>query len=103
MSMKSLIILVLAAALVAGLFLSKPTQADFTAFMSSQSQVAQPSAKDVGKEILNGILGQATAATLTYHDHVLWATEDQNGLPQYYGVFSHWYKKGGSTTPAAGS
>jgi hypothetical protein len=96
--MKSLIILVLVAVLVAGLFLSKPTQADFTAFMSAQTQTAQPSAKDVGKQILNGILGQAT-----YNDHVLWATEDQNGQTQYYGLFSHWFKKGGSTTPAAGS
>jgi hypothetical protein len=101
--MKSLIILVLVAVLVAGLFLSKPTQADFTAFMSAQTQTAQPSAKDVGKQILNGILGQATASTMTYNDHVLWATEDQNGQTQYYGLFSHWFKKGGSTTPAAGS
>jgi cytochrome c-type biogenesis protein CcmE len=101
--MKTIIILVLAAALVAGLFLSKPTQADFTAYMSAQPQAAQRSAKAVGAEILNGILGNATASTMVYNDHVLWATEDQNGQTQYYGVFSHWFKKGAATTTAAGS
>jgi hypothetical protein len=101
--MKTILILVLAAALVGGLFLSKPTQADFTAYMSAQPQAAQPSVKEVGAQILNGLLGKATAATLTYHDHVLWVTEDQSGTPQYYGVFSHWWKKGGAGSAAAGS
>ena len=98
--MKTIIILVLAAALVAGLYLSKPSQADFTAYMSSQPQAAQPSVKEVGKEILNGLIGKATAATFTYNDHVLWATEDQNGQAQYTGAFGHWWKKGAPATPA---
>ncbi len=102
--MKSLIILVLLAALVAGLFISKPTQADFTVFIKTQNAPAQPQTMgDLGKTILGGIIGDAQAATLVYDDHVLWATEDKDGQAQYIGAFGHWWKKSSATTttPAA--
>jgi hypothetical protein len=99
--MKSVIILVLAAALLAGLYLSKPTQADFATFMNGQTQPAQAqSLQGMGKQLLGNLMGSAQAATLTYHDHIFWASEDLDGKAQYVGLFSHWWKKGGTATPA---
>jgi hypothetical protein len=100
--MKTLIILILVAVLITGLFLSKPSEASFAAYLNSQNQSAQPQTmKDVGKELLGGIIGQAKAATLVYDDHFLWATEDLNGQSQYFGMFGHWWKKSTPATPAA--
>jgi hypothetical protein len=98
---KSLLILVLVAALGIGLFLSKPTDADFQTFMKAQSQPSQPQTmQDLGKSILGGIIGSAKAATYQYHDHFFYATEDLDGVPQYTGAFAHWWKKGAAATPA---
>ena len=98
--MKTLLILVLVLALAAGAFLSKPSQDNFTAFMKTQIQPAQAqSLTGLGKEILGGILTKANEQQIVYHDHVLWASEDQNGQALYYGAFNHWWKS--SSAPAA--
>jgi hypothetical protein len=99
--MKTLIILILAGALLAGLYLSKPSQASFTSYIQSQNQPAQSqSVKDIGKSLIGNLLGSVTASTLVYHDHILWATEDLNGTPQYFGMFAHWWKETAPATPA---
>jgi hypothetical protein len=101
--MKSVIILILAAALLAGLYLSKPSEASFAAYLGAQNQPRQPQTmKDVGKEILGGSVGRAQASTLVYNDHFLWATEDVNGQTQYFGMFGHWWKKTLATSASAG-
>ena len=52
--MKTIIILVLAAALVAGAFLSKPSQANFNDYINTQTQPAQ---SQTLKSSVKGLLG----------------------------------------------
>ncbi len=99
--MKTLLILVLLVVLAGGLWLSKPSQDNFTAFINAQTQPAQSlNMQTLGKSLLGAVLNSATTPALQYHDHLLWATEDLNGKAQYFGAFGHWWKMSGQASTA---
>jgi hypothetical protein len=93
--MKTLLILVLVVALGVGAFWSRPSRADFDAYIRSQP----------GHSSNVSIAGMITSLetddylkSAIYHDRLLWVTVEVNGQRQYVGAFNHWFK---STPPAA--
>ena len=103
--MKTLLILVLAAGLVAAAFFTRPSKADFDAYMKAQLQSGGTgSVKDALRGLANNISADAYLQNITYQDHFLWVTVAQNGQTQYVGAFSHWFQRGStgaSKAPAA--
>ena len=103
--MKTLLILILAAGLVAAAFFTRPSKSDFDAYVKAQLQAGGTgSVKDALRGLANNISADAYLRAVTYHDHVLWVTVEQNGQSQYLGAFSHWFQRGStgaSKAPAA--
>ena len=100
--MKTLLILVLAAGLVAAAFFTRPSKADFAAYLKTQAQAGGTGSV---KDALRGLAGTLTAdaylQSITYHDHLLWVTVEQSGQTQYVGAFSHWFQRGSTGSSKA--
>jgi hypothetical protein len=89
-AMKTLIIIVLFVLLVAGAFLSRPSQADFNRYLTDQT-----TAKDTGFLQVQWDkykAGQA-AQQLTFKDRLLWVDVQQDGKTVYTGVFGHFFNR----------
>ena len=103
--MKTLLILLLAVGLLAAAFFTRPSRADFDAYMKSQVQAGgSGSVKDSLRGLANNISADSYLRTATYHDRFLWVTVDHDGRTQYVGAFSHWFQRGStgsSKAPAA--
>ena len=103
--MKTLLILVLGFGLLAAAFFTRPSKADFDAYVKTQVQAGQPAGV---KGMLRGLASNYSAdnylQNVAYHDHYLWVTVEQNGTSHYLGAFSHWFQRGSagaSKAPAA--
>ena len=92
--MKTLIILILAAALLAGASLSRPSENDFRAFHSAAGPVIpiQPARKT-----LRGYLDGQLSKSCTFKNDVVCTQVQKDGKTVYTGAFSHWW--GGSIKP----
>jgi hypothetical protein len=89
--MKSIIILMLAAALAGGAWLSKPSEKDFKEMI--RQKVASQQKDDLFQLILHGGKGKADVflQSCTFHDRLLWSTVDRDGKKIYTGAFGHWF------------
>ena len=93
--MKTRLILVLAVGLVAAAFLTRPDKASFDAYEKAQVQAGGTGGvKQLVRGLANNISADAYLQTVTFHDHYLWTSIEQNGTAQYTGAFSHWFKRG---------
>ncbi len=103
--MKTLLILILGAGLLAAAFFTRPSKADFDAYAKAQATGSAPAGvAGALRGLANNISADAYLNTVTYHDHYLWVTVEQNGQSQYVGAFSHWFQRGStgaSKAPAA--
>ena len=91
--MKTILILVLSAALVASAYFTRPTQADFkeyadkTLFPPSGSVLAQ-----LGRDAkLQSFLNDCH-----FKDRYLWVEVEKDGKLAYTGAFSHWFDRTGA-------
>jgi hypothetical protein len=98
--MKSLLILILTAALCGGAFLSKPSEQSFRDMVYKKMETAQND--DLLGRILRGGKGKANAflGSCKYQDRVLWATIERDGQKIYTGAFSTWFAHDLKSVPA---
>jgi hypothetical protein len=89
--MKTGLILLLSAALLAGLFLSRPSAPSFEEFLAKRS----------GHETKTVLLGlfksqdtQREAKSYDYKDWYLWSTQKKNDKTVYIGFFNTWFQIG---------
>ena len=85
---KSLIILVLALALAAGAFLSRPSPADFKPFIK---QKYEQSAGGIVEKTFADLKADSFAKSCTIKDRYLWVTVEKDGKAFYTGAFNHWW------------
>jgi hypothetical protein len=89
--MKTGLILLLGAALLTGLFLSRPSAASFEDFLTRRT----------GHETKTVMLGlfksqdaQREAKSYDYKDWYLWSTQKKNDRTVYVGLFNTWFQIG---------
>ena len=85
---KSLIILVLAVALSAGAFLSRPKPAEFKPFIK---QKIEQDAKSLGGKLMAGFQVDHYVDSCTINDRLLWVSVQRDGKTVYTGAFNHWW------------
>jgi hypothetical protein len=92
--MKTLLILVLLVGLLAATFFTRPSRASFDAYVQAQVIGGQ---RGTVHQALRGLAKNISAdgylRTVTFHDHILWTTIEQDGRPQYVGAYGHWFKR----------
>ena len=88
--MKSLLILILVAALAGGSYLSKPNEKDFREMIKKKMEGQKD---DLVSVILNKGKGSADRFldSCTFKDRVLWTTVEQDGKTIYTGAFNSWF------------
>src|SRR5688572_8049214 len=104
--MKTLIILALALALAAALFLTRPQKADFEQHVRSNPQIAQGQAG--GKSIVEKGIEQFRTFTagapardpvesylgsVTYDNYFLWTNVKKDGKVIFTGAVNHWFDR----------
>jgi len=92
--MKSVLIVILGAALAAGLFLSRPDQATFAAYLAQNAGQSEPNF--VARLFKKGS-SENNAKSYDFHDGYFWSSADRNGKTIYIGLFSRWFKIGAPT------
>ncbi len=90
---KTLIILILAVALTAGAFLSRPSPSDFKPFIK---QKLEQQSGGFFEKTLADVRADSFVKSCTIKDRYLWVTVERDGKPIYTGAFSHWW--GGDDT-----
>src|SRR5687768_11162697 len=106
--MKSILILLLALALAATLFLTRPTKSDFETYVRENTQVVN--GQPTGGKTIGDLVGDKvrtftadqvnkSAADLyleqcTYENRFLWTTVKKDGKTAYTGAVGHWFKRG---------
>ena len=105
---KRLLIVALALALVAALFLTRPTKADFEKYVRENTNIVDgkptggPTIADTVKDKLRTFTAEPSnksAADLylercTYENRVLWTNVKKDGKPVYLGAVGHWFERG---------
>jgi hypothetical protein len=94
--MKTLLILILAAALAGGAWLSKPSEQSFREMVQRRA-AAEQEKKDKG--LIQMVFGKKNGkgkpeqflSNCTYKDRVLWSTVERDGKTIYTGVFNTWF------------
>lgn len=106
--MKSLLIVLLAVGLLAALFLTRPTKADFETYIRENTKIVDgkatggPSIGDtIGEKLRTFTAEQVnkSAADLyleqcEFENRFLWTTVKKNGKPVYTGAVGHWFERG---------
>jgi hypothetical protein len=114
--MKSLLLVVLALALAAALFFTRPTSDDFKAYVTAHPEITRgetakgdsmsdkiahqmKSFADTGSvaaafDPVSGYLAQCT-----FDNNWLWTNVRKNGQVVYTGVLGHWFARNGSPGP----
>ncbi len=116
-TMKTLLIVVLLAALGLVALITRPSKADFERYLREELVVGADGKTSGGKTIGDvvkdqissfgerGISLDPAAAFLkdvNYHNYFLWINVDRGGKTLYTGAFSHWWKRDGAeSVPAA--
>ncbi len=107
--MKSLLIVALALALAAALFLTRPTKADFEKYVRENTEIVN--GKPTGGPTLADTIGDKlrtfgaaqvnkSAADFyleqcTYENRLLWTNVKKNGKVVYTGAVTHWFQRSG--------
>jgi hypothetical protein len=91
--MKTFIILVLLLALAGALAWTRPSRADFDAYVHAQMQSRQQT--PLG-QLMAGLEAKQFLEACTYKNFVLWATIQKDGKTVYFGLLSHWFVRGAS-------
>ena len=110
--MKTLLILVLAIALVAALFITRPTKADFEKYVRETTNIVD--GKPTGGKTIANTVGDKlrtftaeqvnrSAADLyleqcQYQNRVLWTNVIKDGQTVYIGAVGHWFDRSGSSS-----
>ena len=89
--MKSLIIVILAAALVGVAFFTRPSKDSFDNLVKAQAVEQGGSATGA---IVNGVKADLFLNKIEYKDSYLWSTVKEDGKTIYLGAFSHWFERG---------
>jgi hypothetical protein len=115
--MKSLLLVVLAIALAAALFFTRPTGDDFKAYAAAHPEITRGEAAK-GDSVVDKIghqmksfadTGSITAALdpvsgylsqCTFDNYWLWTNVKKNGQTVYTGVLGHWFARNGAPAPA---
>ncbi|HEY2584189.1 MAG TPA: hypothetical protein VGI81_00330 [Tepidisphaeraceae bacterium] len=86
--MKTAIIIVLFVLLLAGAFLSRPSQADFNRYMTEQT-----TGKDTNflKVSWDKFQADQFVQGCTFKDRLLWVDVQKDGKTVYTGAFGHWF------------
>jgi hypothetical protein len=106
--MKKLLILALAFALCAAMFLSRPTKADFEEYVRDNTQIVNGQAtggpslsqsiRDKLKTFAAGAVNKSAAdlylQECTYENYFLWTNVKHNGQLVYTGAVGHWFQRG---------
>jgi hypothetical protein len=89
--MKTFLILIMAAALAGGSYLSKPNEADFKKMIHDNMESQKKT--DLIQLILHLGKGKADVflQNCKFNDHLLWTDVERDGKKIYTGVFSHWF------------
>ena len=87
--MKRLLILVLAFALAAALFLTRPTKADFEKYIRAEG--VKIAADTASKSAADLYLEQCT-----FENRVFWTNVKFNGKPAFTGAVGHWFERNAS-------
>lgn len=105
---KRLLIVSLALALVAALFLTRPTKADFETYVRDNTKIVDgkptggPTIADKVKDQLKSFASEQSnksAADLyleqcTFENRLLWTNVKIDGKPVYLGAVGHWFERG---------
>jgi hypothetical protein len=100
--MKTLMIVLLAAALAVGAYLSRPSEKSFQQMIKAKYSTAEAQKKlsekltDLIKEKIEGKPADPAKAflqTCTYKDRYLWADVYREGQVIYTGAFSRWFAR----------
>jgi len=95
--MKAIIPLAVVVIVVAaGAYFTRPSEADFDAYVRAKSGNEHHSMAD-------NLQAFASGQTMVYHDHLFWVIGEQGGKTRYVGAFEHWFDRGmiqSSKTPA---
>src|SRR5688500_3552549 len=106
--MKKLIIILLALALAAALFLTRPTKADFERYVREEVKVVEgkptggPTIGDVIRDKVRTVVAEQankSAADVylegcTYENYGLWTNVKRDGKTVYTGAVGHWFERG---------
>ena len=105
--MKSLLIVLLAFALSAVLFITRPTKADFEKYVREHTEIVkgEPTGGPTVADTLRDKLRTFSAAEVnrsaadlyldqcTYQNRFLWTNVKKDGKVVYTGVVNHWFKR----------
>jgi hypothetical protein len=110
--MKRLLILVLAFALAAALFLTRPTKADFEKYIRAEGVKIAADGKVTGGKTIRDTINEKihtfaadtaskSAADLyleqcTFENRVFWTNVKFNGKPAFTGAVGHWFERNAS-------
>ena len=107
--MKSLLIVALALALAAALFLTRPTKADFEKYIRENTEIVNgkptggPTIADTigdklrtfGAAEVNKSAADFYLEQCTYENRFLWTNVKKNGKLVYTGAVTQWFERGG--------
>jgi hypothetical protein len=88
---KTLIIFILLALLVAVAYFTRPSEGSFRALVRDQAQAKSDT--PLGG-ILRGVEADVFLSDTTFHDHYLWTSVDKAGKTIYLGAVAHWFDVG---------
>jgi hypothetical protein len=94
---KSLIILLLIGALLAAAALTRPSEADFKAWVRQGAEVKKGNAIE---QIFEQSKVESYLDECTYHNRLLWADVEHKGQVAYSGAFGHWMNRSGGASAA---
>lgn len=86
--MKSFIIFLLLAALLAAAFFTRPTEADFTRYITQEKAAGQTNLIKVGWAQFQA---DQYVQGCTFNNRLLWVDVQRNGKTIYTGAFGHWF------------
>jgi hypothetical protein len=90
--MKNAIIAILALALVAAAFLTRPTEDDFEQFVLAH---AAKDRRSPAERFIRPSRSQPTLEHAEFYDRILWVEIRKDGKTLYAGAFNHWWHPSG--------
>ena len=90
--MKKLLILVLALALLAAAFFTRPSHDSFNSYYSAQQSAAASGGLSL-KGVFQNLKSGSYLNAVVFHDRLLWTTITEGDQTRYVGAFGHWFKQ----------
>jgi len=88
--MKSLLIVILAVALAAAAYFTRPSKADFQNYIVQKSTSGDTNFFSAGWDKMQA---ESFANSVDFSDKLLWVDIQQNGTTIYTGAFGHWFNR----------